>query len=118
RDALAAGRRRHLQALEDPRSRERGRDRASLRAPVEGGSRCGESAGQTSDRSADGRQRRPTAARSSATALGFVTELTFRYLTLADQTERHARGASEGIAAVMDSAKSGRRHGSSPWRRL
>ena len=34
-----------------------------------------------------------------------MTELTFRYLTLGDQTERRARCTSENIAAAMDSAK-------------
>ena len=47
RNALAAGGRRHLQAFEDPRSLQRGRDRGALRALAQGGSDRCEQAGDT-----------------------------------------------------------------------
>ena len=50
RHALAPGRRRHLQAVEDPRALERRRHRGALRAPAEGGSGGREPAGQDSGR--------------------------------------------------------------------
>ena len=92
RDALASGRRRYLQAVEDPRALQRRSDGSALCAPAQGGSGSRKPTGQDSSRAERRRERREDAASTRVKRCGDVSnDLDCRSHATTAQSKRRRR---------------------------